>query len=1005
VGGLAAAIAVLLMAGVAQAVPASTPEDTAMVDGTSVRAIAQAGNLIWVGGDFDTVKDGNGNTIRSVSDLAAFKADASGALATGVNLPAVTKTGGSATIYDLSLLGNTLYLAGTFDKVDGQARSNVAAIDATTGALLPFNTNAGPANAVFATPTAIYVGTGKLLSFQPNGANTPGYTALKTYIDATIRAHNTTPQVRDIKLQGSTLVAACQCDSITDINNTTAPGRLVKAVVEVNATTGALTSWTPSNLPSSSGAFGISLLVHDFPGTSTPTVYLAAGGSDFTAAYDFATGAQRFKTDTSGSSQAVAWYQGALVIGGHFNWSDSPASNSGCGDNANPNTTCYHSPKLVSMDASNGKVILGSNNLPWNPGICCAYNGVWVLTTGDDGSTLHVGGEFTKVGGAWSGSGNSWTLNAADTQRYYARLGGPAVSIQTLTLTKAGTGTGTVTSNPAGINCGTGCAAEPHDFSVGQGVTLTAVPDAGSVFTGWTGGGCSGNGTCSVTMTQAQNVSADFDVPTDALTVTQAGGGAGTVTSSPSGVNCGTTCSATFNGGTVVTLMAAPSGNDLFQGWSGACSGTASCTITMDAAKAVTATFGAGSKLTIASAGTGSGTVSSSPAGITCPATCVANFSTGSTAIVTAAPAAGSTFTGFTGGCVSTTTTCNVSMTGNKSVTATFAAAQTLTVTPAGTGTGSVTSAPAGISCGATCTASFANGTSVTLTATPAAGATFTGWAGDCTGTTTTCGLLMDQAYAATATFTAAPQVVTLDDADLAVAYNGWRGVADPSANGGAYRVSNVTNDTLTWKSATTTSFAWITRKGPDRGIANVNIDGVDTGNVDLYTDTAQAATITYSGLTNKVHTVILTITGTKNAASSGTDVVIDAFTVGAGTAQESDAGVTLGTWKGVANASAAGGSYRWASAATASVTVTFTGTAIDWITTKGGNFGKVAITIDGVSQGTVDLYAAAQQWQSPVSYSGLAPGIHTIVIQVLDQKNAASSSTKIFVDGFTVHA
>ena len=141
VTGVATAIAVLLMVGVAQAVPASTPDDTAMLDGTSVRAIAQAGNLIWVGGNFDTVKDNNGATIRSVSDLVAFKADASGALAAGVNFPAVTNAGGGATVYDLSLLGNTLYLAGTFDKVDGQARSNVAAIDATTGALLPFNTN------------------------------------------------------------------------------------------------------------------------------------------------------------------------------------------------------------------------------------------------------------------------------------------------------------------------------------------------------------------------------------------------------------------------------------------------------------------------------------------------------------------------------------------------------------------------------------------------------------------------------------------------------------------------------------------------------------------------------------------------------------------------------------------------------------------------------------------------------------------------------------------------
>ena len=83
-------------------------------------------------------------------------------------------------------------------------------------------------------------------------------------------------------------------------------------------------NWRPANLDDASAAFGINLIMHAYPGTGAPTVYLAAGGSDFTAAYDFATGAQKFKTDTSGSSQAIAWYQGTLVIGGHFDWTESP---------------------------------------------------------------------------------------------------------------------------------------------------------------------------------------------------------------------------------------------------------------------------------------------------------------------------------------------------------------------------------------------------------------------------------------------------------------------------------------------------------------------------------------------------------------------------------------------------------------------------------------------------------------------------------------------------------
>ncbi|MFL5311241.1 MAG: InlB B-repeat-containing protein [Myxococcales bacterium] len=76
-----------------------------------------------------------------------------------------------------------------------------------------------------------------------------------------------------------------------------------------------------------------------------------------------------------------------------------------------------------------------------------------------------------------------------------------------------------------------------------------------------------------------------------------------------------------------------------------------------------------------------------------------------------------------------------------------------LTVSKAGTGTGTVTSSPAGIACGGTCSASYAAGTVVTLTEVPDAGSTFAGWSGDCTGTQSTCTLTMSAARSATATF------------------------------------------------------------------------------------------------------------------------------------------------------------------------------------------------------------------------------------------------------------
>jgi uncharacterized repeat protein (TIGR02543 family) len=94
-----------------------------------------------------------------------------------------------------------------------------------------------------------------------------------------------------------------------------------------------------------------------------------------------------------------------------------------------------------------------------------------------------------------------------------------------------------------------------------------------------------------VTMTAATTVTATFTLQTFTLTVARAGAGIGTVTSNPSGISCGADCSEVYNSGTVVTLTATPAAGDSFAGWSGACTGTGSCQVTMTQARSVTATF------------------------------------------------------------------------------------------------------------------------------------------------------------------------------------------------------------------------------------------------------------------------------------------------------------------------------------------------------------------------------------------------------------------------------
>jgi Fe-S cluster biogenesis protein NfuA len=144
-----------------------------------------------------------------------------------------------------------------------------------------------------------------------------------------------------------------------------------------------------------------------------------------------------------------------------------------------------------------------------------------------------------------------------------------------------------VTSSPAGVSCGSDCS---QSYTSGTVVTLTQTPAAGSKFVGW-GGACSGAGSCQVTMSAARSVNASF-IAVYTLTVAKSGTGSGTVTSSPTGITCGTDCSQPYTYGTVVILTATPASGSKFLGWSGACTGTGTCQVTMNASKSATASFG-----------------------------------------------------------------------------------------------------------------------------------------------------------------------------------------------------------------------------------------------------------------------------------------------------------------------------------------------------------------------------------------------------------------------------
>jgi hypothetical protein len=155
-------------------------------------------------------------------------------------------------------------------------------------------------------------------------------------------------------------------------------------------------------------------------------------------------------------------------------------------------------------------------------------------------------------------------------------------------ITKAGTGNGTVTSSPAGINCGATCSAA---YNAGTTVALAAAPAAGSTFVGWSGTGCTSG---SVTVNANMSCTATFSPQSSqafTLVVSTTGTGAGTITSNPVGLNCGSTCSAVYNSGTIVALVATPAPGSTFTGWSG--TGCTSGSITLTSATNCTAIFAA----------------------------------------------------------------------------------------------------------------------------------------------------------------------------------------------------------------------------------------------------------------------------------------------------------------------------------------------------------------------------------------------------------------------------
>lgn len=173
-------------------------------------------------------------------------------------------------------------------------------------------------------------------------------------------------------------------------------------------------------------------------------------------------------------------------------------------------------------------------------------------------------------------------------------------------------------------------------------------------------------------VTRSYQVSTSLPSTNATLSVVKLGSGGGSVTSNPAGINCGSDCSATYAGSSIVDLSAAPSAGSAFSGWSGACTGTGDCSVTMDAAKSVAATFTGSFPVSLHKSGSGTGTVTSDVAGINCGGDCSETYPFGTQVVLTAAASTGSSFAGWSGGGCTGNGSCVVTVNWSKSVTARF---------------------------------------------------------------------------------------------------------------------------------------------------------------------------------------------------------------------------------------------------------------------------------------------------------------------------------------------
>ena len=477
-----------------------------------------------------------------------------------------------------------------------------------------------------------------------------------------------------------------------------------------------------------------------------------------------------------------------------------------------PTTTPSQPPS--QQEATLTVIRSGSGTVTSTPsGITCGtttMNCTWTFTPNTVvtlAATPDPGQTFLGWSGGCTGTASVCAVTMDRARTVIAQFSDSGTTTDGTLLAVTVRGLGTVTSTPQGIDCGTATTNCTQTFERNAFVTLTATPDSGQTFLGWSDGCTGAASVCAVTMNQAQTVTARFSgsiAVTGETTLTVIRSGDGRVTSSPTGINCGTgtgetACVFAFTPNTSVTLTAIPDIGETFLEWGGGCfSASSTCTVTMDQARTVTAQFsgsgtaGATSTLTVREVretGGSGGTITAT--GISCGSAgslfdCTESYATGAVIQLAVSTSSDSRFVGWGGGgCSGTLTTCSVRMTEDQTVIAVFEPLQpqfdsvgfqraTLAVVTTGSGSGTIAEFNGGsddINCrtdgpgNQVCSVEFSVQTGQAaspfiLQATADSGSLFVRWGGACAvqgGTNSVCTITPDESAIVTAEFSETP--------------------------------------------------------------------------------------------------------------------------------------------------------------------------------------------------------------------------------------------------------